>query len=124
MATKIYRLLYYQKFIGISLIALGIPLVLMTTPANSTVLISGLFVLFTSWEKVMDERLLAFKTTSLYAAIIISYVFRYASKELAKQQLLDYEMTDIDHFILMVFALANLIYYARLWLGKNSSDDE
>jgi hypothetical protein len=121
---NLYKLLYYQKFMGIGFILLGIPIAIFSKSTESTtMLIVGLFVLFTSWEKIMDERLMSLKTTSIYLAIVLSYTFKYVSSELVKQQLTSYEMTNINHFILLVFASANLIYFGRLLLDSSRGND-
>jgi hypothetical protein len=125
MATRIiHKLLYYQKFLGLTMIAVGIPISVMSKSSeNTSMLIIGLFLLFTSWDKVMDERLASIKATSVYLAIVLSYTFKYMSSELVRQGITSYEMTNINHFILMVFAVANLTYYSRLFLSTNRADD-
>lgn len=125
MTTKnVYKLLYYQKFLGIVLIAVGIPISIMNKSSESTsMLIAGLFVLFTSWDKIMDERLQSIKMRSIYFAIVLSYTFKYFSSQLVRLGIISYEMTNINHFILMVFAVANVTYYSRLFFSRNSADD-
>lgn len=125
MTTKIFtKVLYYQKFIGMLLIAIGIPMLITSkSPESAKVLIFGLFTLFTSWVKIMDERLLSLKMTSIYFAIIVSYAFKMISSELVKQHIFSYELTSINHFIIMVFALANVTYYSRLYFSTNKGDD-
>lgn len=125
MTAKIFtKLLYYQKFIGIALITVGVPLsIIGKSPESTGMLITGLFILFTSWDKIMDERLISLKTSSIYLAVILSYTFKYISAELVKQHLVSYEMTNINHFLLMVFAVANILYYSRLHLGTNKGND-
>ncbi|RLJ77326.1 hypothetical protein [Pedobacter alluvionis] len=123
-AKTFTKLLYYQKFIGILLIAIGIPMLISSqSPESTKVLIFGLFILFTSWERIMDERLLSLKMTSIYFAIIIGYTFKMISSELVKQHIFSYELTSIDHFIILIFAVANVTYFSSLYLSKNKGDD-
>jgi hypothetical protein len=125
MAAKVFtKVLYYQKFIGILLIVIGLPMsIISKSPESAKMLIFGLFILFTSWDKIMDERLLSLKMTSIYFAIIVSYSFKMISSELVKQQIFSYELTSINHFIIMVFAVANVTYYSRLYFSTNKGDD-
>jgi len=123
-AKTIYKLTYYQKFLGIALIAFGLPLAIFNKSSESTsMLISGLFILFISSDKIMDERMRSLKITSMYFAFLVSYVFKYISSELVQMHVMSYEMVNINHFILMVFAVANLTYYSRLFFGTNRADD-
>lgn len=125
MTAKFFtKILYYQKFIGILLIAIGVPMsIISKSPESAKVLIFGLFTLFTSWDKIMDERLLSLKMTSIYFAIIVSYAFKMISSELVKQQIFSYELTNINHFIIIVFAVANVTYYSRLYFSTIKGDD-
>lgn len=124
ITKKFTKILYYQKFIGILLIIIGIPMAIMAKSSGSeNVLIYGLFILFTSWDKIMDERLFSLKLTSIYFAIIVSYVFKMINSEIIIPNVFSYELTSINHFIIMVFTLANATYYVRLYLNRNKSDD-
>lgn len=119
-AKSFTKALYYQRFIGITLIVLGIPICIVSNAEGATnVLLSGLFVLFTSSERTMDERSMSLKTTSIYMAIIISYVFKVVSSELVKQHISPYELTNINHFLIMIFAIANGLYFSRLYISIN-----
>jgi hypothetical protein len=117
------KLLYYQKYLGIALITIGIPISIISKSENMSMVISGLFVLFTSFDKIMDERLYSLKATSMYIAIIFSYTFKYISTELARQHIVTYGMTNIDHFIVMIFAVATITYYSRVFFSTINRND-
>jgi hypothetical protein len=124
MTAKTFtKVLYYQKFLGIALITIGIPISIISKSENMSMLIVGLFVLFTSFDKIMDERLYSLKATSMYIAIIFSYTFKHISTELARQHVVSYEMTNIDHFILMIFAVANITYFSRILFSTSNRND-
>jgi hypothetical protein len=122
--TLVGKIFFYQKPIAITMIVIGVPMALTSNSADSTrLLLSGLFFLFLVGDKIMDERLLSLKATSMYAAMFLSYTFQTTLSELVKYHLITYTMNNINHFMILVFALANAIYYFRYYIGFNSKDE-
>jgi hypothetical protein len=119
ISTRLARLITFQKFIGVFLIALGIPLIFVDGSKGSEMpLLVGLFTLFTSPAKIEDERSLSLKTWAIYTAFIISYAFKLLSSNLYSHKMLPIEMLEINHFIILVFALSLVIYYIRFYTFK------
>jgi hypothetical protein len=125
MAKPLVRkIFFYQKPIAVMMVAIGIPMALTNNDSDSTrLLLSGLFFLFLAWDKIMDERQLSLKATSMYAAMFFSYTFQTVASELFKHHLIIYKMNDINHFMILVFALANGIYYFRYYLSYSTKDE-
>jgi hypothetical protein len=125
MAKSLVRkVFFYQKPVAIMMIVIGIPMALTSKATDSTgLLLSGLFLLFITWDKIMDERLISLKATSMYAAMFLSYTFQTITAQLFKQQYITYEMTNINHFMILIFGLANIIYYIRYYAGFNAKDE-
>ena len=80
-------------------------------------LLVGLFVIFVTREKIEDERVKVLKSSSAYIALIIGYGFKLISTNLYEHQTLPFQLIDINHFLILVFALAICIYYLRLYLS-------
>jgi hypothetical protein len=124
MTTLARKIFFYQKPIAIAMIVLGIPIALTSKSTDSTgTLVGGLFLLFITWDKIMDERLISLKATSMYAAIFLSYAFQTITAQLYKQSFISYEMTNINHFMILIFGLANMIYYIRFYASFNPKNE-
>lgn len=69
-AKRLLKILHYQKYLGIFLIVIGIPMIIFVHEQKASFpLMIGLFTLYTSLEKVEDERSTGLKTSSLYIAL-------------------------------------------------------
>jgi hypothetical protein len=122
--TLVRRIFFYQKPIAIAMIVLGIPMALTNNDSDSTrLLLSGLFFLFLAGDKFMDERLLSLKATSMYAAMFLGYTFQTTVSEAFKHHFITYAMNNINHFMILIFALANGIYYLRYYISFNAKDE-
>jgi hypothetical protein len=107
---------YYQKIMGIIMIALGIPMLIFgKSVGTSHMLMTGLFVLLTAFDKKQDERSLSLKTSSIFVAFIFAYVLKIVSAELFRFHIIPMELTEINHFIILVLGLTNIFYYFRLY---------
>ena len=112
--------LYYFKFVGVALIVLGIPVIIFDKSSGSEIpLLVGLFMLLTGTEKVEDERSLMIKTTSLYTAFILSYGGKLITTNLYSHDIIEYQLVEINHFLILVLSLANIIFYSRMFILKN-----
>ncbi len=110
------QILYYSKFLGLALIIIGIPVLIFDNSAGSEMpLLVGLFTLLIATDKIQDERSTHIKTTSLYFAFILSYAVKLITSNLFDHALISFELKEINHFLILVLALANVIFYSRLY---------
>jgi hypothetical protein len=115
-----FKLFYYQKYLGLFLIMVGLPMIFFAPPVNAEFpLMIGLYTLFTSMEKVEDERSLNIKMSSLYIAFIFAYAIKILVSTLFTRQLIPFNLVEINHFVILVLSLAVAIYYSRLHLVKS-----
>lgn len=106
------------KSLGVLLALAGIAIFFMDNAKGSEIpLLAGLFIIFVSKEKTEDERVKILKSSSAYIALIVGYALKLTSTNLYEHQILSYQLTDINHFLILVFALAICIYYSRLYLS-------
>ncbi len=113
---KLLRILHYQRYIGVFLILIGIPIIIFVPYSNAAIpLMIGLFTLYASLEKTEDERSVSLKMSSLYIAFIMGYTLKLITSIDFIHALVPAHLTDINHFIILVFALALAIYYPRLY---------
>ena len=107
-----------MKYSGLLLVGVGIVIDLVDQSAGSEIpLLVGLFILFISKEKREDERAILLKSSSTSIALIIGYGFKLLSSNLYAHQVISFQLTDINYFLILVFALALSIYYLRLYLS-------
>jgi hypothetical protein len=105
------------KSLGLLFALVGLALFFMDESKGSEIpLLAGLFILFVSKEKVEDERVKTLKSSSAYIALIAGYGFKLVSTNLYDHQAISFQLTEINHFLILVFALAICIYYLRLYL--------
>jgi len=106
------------KSLGILFAVAGIAIFFIDKSKGSEIpLLAGLFMIFVSREKIEDERVKFLKSSSAYIALIVGYGFKLISTNLYEHQALSFQLTDINHFLILVFALAISIYYLRLYLS-------
>jgi hypothetical protein len=109
--------LYYFKFLGLLLIIAGILTMVFDPSQGSEIpLLAGLFITLITSEKIEDERSLLIKTTSLYIAFIISYGVKLLTTNLYAHQIISFELVEINHFLILVLSIANLIFYSRMFI--------
>jgi len=108
------------KYLGLLLIIIGIPVLFIDqNNASEIPLLVGLYIFFISKEAREDERTLSIKTSSAYIALVLGYGIKLISTNLYEHQLLAVQLTEINHFLILVFALAVVIYYSRLYINFN-----
>jgi len=118
-SKTLIKLSHYQKYVGLLLVLIGIPTLLLdNAPHAELPLMVGLFTLFISSEKMEDERTVSLRINSLYVAFICGYAIKLITSNLYSHQIVGWHLTEINHFIILVFALALLIYYFRLYFSK------
>ncbi|MGA0560152.1 hypothetical protein ACO2Q8_26050 [Larkinella sp. VNQ87] len=106
------------NYAGLLLIGIGIVTVLVDQTAGSELpLLVGLFTVFVSKEKREDERAVLLKASSTSMALILGYGFKLLSSNLYAHGLISFQLNDINYFLILVFALALIIYYVRLYLS-------
>ena len=115
MATKTAaKMLHYQRYIGIFLIIIGLPILFVPGPQTEFPLLIGLFTLFTSFEKVEDERSVNIKMSSLYIGFVFAYGFKMLNGSLYSWKIVPYNLKEINHFIILVLAITVPVYHLRL----------
>ena len=113
---------YYQKYLGLFLILIGIPILMTDLSPNSEFpLMIGLFTVFTSLEKVEDERSVSIKMSSLYIAFILAYAINLLTTNLYTHQWIPFRLVQINHFVILVFTIAVSIYYMRMHVFKSKT---
>jgi hypothetical protein len=114
------KILYYFKFLGLALVLAGIPVFFLDSSSGAEIpLLVGLFMVLTGTEKIEDERSLMIKTTSLYIAFIISYGAKLLTTNLFSHEIIGFQLVEINHFIILVLSIANVIYYSRMFILRN-----
>ena len=114
------KFLHYSKYLGLGLIMIGIPTMILDTSSGSEIpLLVGLFTLMVSTSRTEDERSVQIKTTSFYIAFIISYGAKLITSNLYDHALISFELSDINHFLILTLALANTIFYGRIYILKH-----
>jgi hypothetical protein len=115
-----FKVAVATKYLGLLLIVIGIPVLIIDPSATSEMpLLVGLYVLFISKEAREDERAVLIKTSSAYIALVLGYGIKLISTNLYSHQLIPVQLTEINHFLILVFAFAIIIYYSRLYLTFN-----
>jgi len=122
MATGVktsLKIIYYSKYLGIFLVLVGIPTMILDNSSGAEIpLLVGLFTLLVTTSKIEDERSVQLKTSSLYFAFMISYAAKLIITNLYDHDLVAFELTEINHFLILTLALANSIFYGRLYILK------
>lgn len=105
------------KIFGIAAVLAGVFVLMIDRSRGAELpLLAGLFILLVSHEIREDERSATLKATSMQRALIIGYAITLLSTNLYKHQVIQVQLVAINHFLIMVFALALIIYYVRLYL--------
>ncbi|MDQ6480166.1 hypothetical protein [Dyadobacter sp. LHD-138] len=106
------------KFLAVLFTLFGVAIFFNDQSKGSEIpLLAGLFMIFVSKEKIEDERVKILKSSSAYIALIVGYGFKLISTNLYEHQAFPFQLIDINHFLILVFALAICIYYLRLYLS-------
>ncbi|MPR33380.1 hypothetical protein [Salmonirosea aquatica] len=106
------------KYLGLVLIVMGIvAFFINNAPGSEIPLLVGLFIVFVSKEKIDDERVKILKSSSAYIALVLGYGLKLISTNLYSHQVFSFQLVEINHFLILVFALAISIYYLRLYLS-------
>lgn len=106
------------KIAAFLLIAIGLPALIIDKTSGSDIpLLVGLFILLVSKERKEDERAIAIKTSSVYIALIVSYGIKLLTTNLYSHNFISIQLTEINHFLIMVFSIAIIIYYTRMYIN-------
>lgn len=107
----------FTIYIGLFLIILGILVLFNAKSANAELpLLIGLAMLFSSNQAREDERSGAIRSSSAFIALILGYTFHLVTSNLYQHQLIGFSLTSINYFLIIVFSLANIIRYSRLYI--------
>jgi len=124
-SKRIHTLLFYQKYLGTFLVVVGLPIFLFLPPSNASItgpewpLLIGLYTIFFSREKVEDERSASLRATSLMIAFLFGYIIELITTFLYAEGLISWHLTLIKHFIVLVLALAVVIFHWMMYVKKN-----
>ena len=91
------------------------------SPMAETPLLVGLFTFLITKGARQDERSLGIKMSSTYIALILAYAIKIITANLHTHQLLTVQLTEINHFLILVFSLAIVIYYCRMYINFNKA---
>jgi len=106
------------KYFAFLLIAAGIvTLIIDPTKGSEMLLLAGLVILFVTNGKKPDERSISLKTSSAYISLIISYSIKLISSNLYSHQIIRVQLTEINHFLILVFSMSVMIFYTRMYLN-------
>lgn len=127
--TKVFqpslKALHYSKYLGLLLILIGIPTIILDNSSGSDLpLLVGLFILLITTGRTEDERSVQIKTTSLYAAFIISYGIKLITTNLFNHRLISFELTEINQFLILTLAIANILFTADCMFSDDESNEE
>lgn len=110
-------LIKITPYISLFLIVLGIPVLLTSkSPTAEMPLMVGLFMLFVSFQTKEDERSAAIRSSSAFIAIVIGYTIKLIISNLYQHQIISFDLTSINYFLIIVFAVGNIIRYSRLYI--------
>jgi hypothetical protein len=113
------KILHYSKYLGLFLIIIGVPIMFLDHSSGSEMpLLVGLFTLLISTDRTEDERSVQLKTTSLYIAFMIAYAVKLVTSNLYDHALISFELVEINHFLILTLATANIIFYGRMYILK------
>ncbi|HTF17113.1 MAG TPA: hypothetical protein VK658_03515 [Chryseolinea sp.] len=114
-----FKIRYYSKYVALAFIIIGMPVMIFDNAARSEIpLLIGLFMLLITAERHDDERSVQIKNSSLYIAFIVAYSAKLITTSLHDHNLTSFELTEINHFLIFMLALANIIFYSRLHILK------
>lgn len=107
-----------SKLLGWALVLSGIGVLLLDRRTNAELpLLVGLFTVFVTSEKKQDERSQQLKSSSAYIALVLGYAIKLISTNLYEHHLLGFGLSDINYFLILVFGMAIILFYARLYLS-------
>lgn len=55
----------------------------------------------------------------MYVAFIIAYGVKLITSNLHDHALISFELAEINHFLILTLAVANIIFYSRLYILKH-----
>ncbi len=103
------------KVLGLLAVIAGIFVLMIDRSQGAELpLLAGLFILLISHETREDERSATLKASSTQMALIIGYAISLLSTNLYDHQVINVQLVAINHFLILVFALALIIYNIRL----------
>ena len=104
------------KAFGLLAVIMGVFVLMIDRSRGAELpLLAGLFILFVSHEVREDERSATLKASSTQMALIIGYAISLLSSNLYAHQVVTVQLVAINHFLILVFALALIIYNIRLY---------
>ena len=113
------KIIHYAKYLGLFLVVVGVPTMILDRSTGAEMpLLVGLFTLLVTTNKIEDERSAQLKTSSLYIAFMLSYAVKLIITNLHDHAVISFELTEINHFLILTLALANCIFYGRLYIPK------
>ena len=107
------------KYAGLAIIAIGLIVIITDqNPGSEAVLLAGLFIFFLTKEAKEDERSVSIKASSVYTSLVLSYIIAALSSNFAAHGIINFQLSSINHFLILVFSMATIIYYTRMLILK------
>lgn len=104
------------KVFGLVLTIIGI-LILITAKSHfgaELPLMTGLFIIFFTKEKVEDERAQQIRSRAIMISFAAGYIFEVVTTYLYSEKIIGFHLTHPRYFIIFVLALAIIIFYAGI----------
>lgn len=112
----------FTKYVGAALVLTGIPLLITQHGAFGAELplITGLFLIFFTKEKMEDERAQQLRTNALMISFVIGYLFEITTTYLHSKGWLGFDLQHPRYFVIFVLGLGIIIFYTRLFFSPYS----
>lgn len=111
------------KYLGLAMIAAGIPILWMNHAQTGAELplITGLFLVFFTREKTEDERAQSLRANALMLSFALGYIIEVTTAYLHDKGLLNFQLSTPRYFIILVLIMSILIFYTKLlFTGSHS----
>ncbi|CAL1520245.1 hypothetical protein [Chitinophaga sp. MM2321] len=103
------------KYFALGFIVAGIPVFMINhmQPGSELLIMTGLFLLFFSKEKVEDERAGKLRTEALMVSFAVGYLLELLLAYLHNKEVTGFDLQHTPYFIMFVLVLAIIIFYTR-----------
>lgn len=104
------------KYIGIALTLIGIAVLYLglSRLGAELPLMTGLFLLMFSKEKIEDERAKALRSKSLMLSFATVYIFEVVTTYLFNEQVIGFHLSQPRYLMILVLGLSTILFYVQL----------
>lgn len=115
--NRIFKTTSAFRYLGLALAVIGVLLWSFTSAANNEIpLLVGLYILFIARVGREDERSVSLRNSSTYIAVLVAYGLKILISNLYSQNLISFQLSEVNHFLILLFALSIIIFYCRLYI--------